>query len=121
MKTRFGYVSNSSSSSFIVATTPERDGKITIRKEIDLSDYGTKVSTEEELKKFFKSRYSFDDEFFIDLYTKCLKIIESGKVIFFGDFSDEDGFEEAFLCNNGLRDITEETPEIEIIESEAGY
>jgi len=119
MKSRNGFVSNSSSSSFIVATTPERDGKITIRKEINLSSYGTKVSTEEELKKFFKSKYSFDDE--IDLYTKCLKIIKSGKVIFFGDFNDEDGSEEAFLCNNGLQDITEETPEIEIIESEAGY
>ena len=56
MKIRTGFVSNSSSSSFIVAAPPQKDStKVTITIEVDLAEYAnTTIKTVEELIEYFK-------------------------------------------------------------------
>ena len=64
MKIRNGFVSNSSSSSFILATPKGKKGlktKITI--EIELEEMARfKITTKEELLKMYKDKYGYDED-----------------------------------------------------------
>ena len=101
MKIRKGFVSNSSSSSFVVSGKRE-DMKCKITIEVDLSQYSDDIiETKEEL---YNSELSeLVREGFLDLSMKELEdIIDNGDIIIDGRFSDEDDALEATLCHNGM-------------------
>ncbi|MFH1547157.1 MAG: hypothetical protein ABIC57_01590 [bacterium] len=107
MKIRSGFVSNSSSSSFIVAT----DGrtKVTFQVEVDLSSFGDVIKTEEELSAWFENEYgeTWETEKYYDeerkRYDKCVEMLNAGKIIITGCVSNE-GYEpeEQMLYAAGL-------------------
>ncbi len=119
MKTRDGFVSNSSSSSFIVAMDKDVNPEATITFKVDFSSYGKKIETIEELRSYMEYNYGSIDEA-PDVYDDMKKAIDDGKVVLAGSFSDEGEATEAFLCDLGLHGNVDET-KIQIIQSEGGY
>jgi len=119
MKTREGFISNSSSTSFIVGV--KENTKIDLHIKVDLADYGDVITTKEELDEYYNDRYwqyDEDEEYWKEEYNKCLAVIEAGEKLIIGDFSDDSGDDlSAYLCNNGIP----KSPNIKIIHSEAGY
>ena len=91
MKTRKGFVSNSSSSSFIVAVDDKTTVAMTV--EVDLTKFGEVITTEEELDKKFE--YDFGDnwreeeEWYVETYNAALIAINKGKKIIMGAVSNE--------------------------------
>ncbi len=116
MKIRSGFVSNSSSSSFIVAANKENTN-IKITLETDLKKYGKVLTTEQEVKDYFI--YEYGDDYDNVAYNSCLSAIKEGKIIIIGSFdSDTDDNLEKYLCNKGIpKNITN----IKIIQNEGGY
>ena len=61
MKTRTGFISNSSSTSFIVGI--EDNTEVELRIKIDLANYGDVIATKEELDEYFRDKYwKYDDD-----------------------------------------------------------
>jgi hypothetical protein len=136
MKIRNGFVSNSSSSSFIVAVKDEKHTKIKITLEVDLAKYCRSYSssknifkTVEELKAFFNSNYgcdvddpNCDEPWAKKQYDKAKEEIEKGKIVLYGSFADDnDDPAETMLCNMGLKDIKDDKNGLVVIHSDAGY
>ncbi|KKM18751.1 hypothetical protein LCGC14_1662520 [marine sediment metagenome] len=128
MKIRKGFVSNSSSSSFVVATSGSTNGKITLTIEVDLKDYADKsVKSEKELLAHLKQSYAWTlednyDDSIREWYEKASKAIKNGKTVYFGSFGDEGtSGAETMLCDEGLQEFVSEDDNIEIIHSEGGY
>jgi hypothetical protein len=97
MKIRKGFVSNSSSSSFIVAV-----------------DKGTNVKCTSNPMTCNLNEYSYNE------YVKCLGMIKQGKVILFGEFEDQGGDREEYMfCLAGID--KKNNPHLTIIENEGGY
>jgi hypothetical protein len=126
MKKRTGFVSNSSSSSFIVACKPKKTTvKFTV--EVDLSEYGTVLKNKKELLKYmladcgFKSEEEIlTDEYQSEDYKKMLKELENGNHIIHGSFSNEGyGPLDMLLCYRGIKDLSNEN--VKVIFSEAGF
>lgn len=98
MKIRSGFVSNSSSSSFIVANDGEElKASITV----DLSSLVREtITTEDELKQYFVNEYGgrYDDiasvlddnDWLLERYTKARTAIRQGKKVFIGRVSSDD-------------------------------
>lgn len=124
MKVRNGFVSNSSSSSFIIASKKlPTNTKITIN--INLQRYTEhKFKSIEELIKYYIEDYgmSMEEILIDDTFLKCRKAIIEGKTIFFGSFSNQSGdpVEEA-LCELGLNEIESSDNSFEIIQSKGGF
>ena len=97
MKTRIGFVSNSSSSSFMFALPKEYDGKIKIVSEVDLKELGTICKTKKQLDRYLLDAYDYKTfkELFEDFshikkdYEEALSQIQEGKVIAIGNISNE--------------------------------
>jgi hypothetical protein len=101
MKRRQGFVSNSSSSSFIIAVDKDVENK-DIRIEISIEDCIEKrLSTIEEVQKYFLDQYGEADQTFGDMlvaegewfsaqYDMCVEEIENEREIIFGRASNED-------------------------------
>jgi hypothetical protein len=95
MKTRNGFVSNSSSSSFIVAVEP--DTRLVLN--IDIDDECATFTTEEELRSSEQYKDQTDEELLDDSeYQKQIKAIKKGKVI------------KAFVASNDDYDYESFTP-----------
>lgn len=127
MKIRNGFVSNSSSSSFVIATDKSLKGKITLTIDVDLSTYAhKKIETSDELLEYMKYNYCWEpgdeNRYCENIYNKAKASIESGKSVYFGLFSDEgtEGIEQ-MLCYEGLEKFVGEDENIDVILSEEGY
>ena len=96
MKIRSNFVSNSSSSSFIVAVEKGK-AKVNLTLELDLESFlGDKFTTIEKFKKHIEDWFSCDldhpekwndDE--VNMFEKGKQAIESGKVVLIGNVSNE--------------------------------
>lgn len=99
MKSRNGFVSNSSSSSFVISTTPTDKGKVLVS--IDLTQLGGKIcKTETQLKSAFEYHNGFDandpkcynEPDYAEtrkLYDRCLADIRSDKAIVMGRIDND--------------------------------
>jgi hypothetical protein len=108
MKTRLGFVSNSSSSSFIISSY----NPPVLKVEIYLDAYSTKISSREELDNYFMEYYDYGsiDDFMEQegnpasgRYKKSLEELGLGKTIYIGDVSNEvEDPIEILLYNQGI-------------------
>ena len=119
MKLRQAFVSNSSSSSFILATDPKNaKKKIRITIECDAHELIDKtITNKKELEEWYLEEYGYDtlEEMFEDSYgreeyNQALKQLEMGKVILIGDCSNE-SYEivSRVVFDNGLEGNIDET------------
>lgn len=109
MKVRNGFVSNSSSSSFIISTDQE---EVKINIEVDLTKFiKATIKTKEELDKYLLEESYCDniEEWFADWtgnedkYKSYLRELEVGKVILAFEFYNDSGDAlEAYLQEVGL-------------------
>ena len=124
MKVRSGFVSNSSSSSFIVASDSD---DLTATVKINLKSLIRRVfSTKEDVLKFYFHDYGYEsmEEFQEDTstyktYEAIIKAIESGKKVYQGLASSEsDNGTEQFVLWGGLSSVI---GGLEVIKSSDGY
>jgi len=121
MKKKLDFITNSSSTSFIIAALEDDLLKVPMTIEVDLNNYlEKKVSTLEELKKFWlEDRYDDEED---EQYIKCQKLIKEGNIVYFLNCSDEDYDDpmESLLCHQGLTDLR--LPDgVKIIMGQGGY
>ena len=97
MKVRQGFVSNSSSSSFVVAV----DGEPKVNLEIDLSELGYVCTTKEELDTAYVKVFGWRQQTLQQIleerdgeeYRKALQAIQTGKTVVLGNISNDSGNE----------------------------
>lgn len=124
-KIRTGFVSNSSSSSFIIAAPRGASTKVRVVFEIDidgLTDY--RITSVEDLDKYFINQYGEYEEDGIDeifaespyvkqLYEKAYMAIRKNKMVYVGTASNETGDpEEDYVGTHGFGKILDEGFEI---------
>lgn len=106
MKIRQGFVSNSSSSSFIIVG----NGSTKFTVEADLKDFGEVLTTEEEIKQHFFEQYCVKDlenlkkecELTYKECMECLQALKDGKQVLVGTVSSgcDDSDLSLYLYNN---------------------
>jgi hypothetical protein len=112
MKQRGGFISNSSSSSFIIAVP--KDGKLTISIEVNLEDVlKHRFSTKEQLEEYIEEDYMYGEQTLEELleeepwvaewYHKAIEQLALGKeVIEVRGSSEGDSALESFIYEGGL-------------------
>lgn len=120
-----GFVSNSSSSSFIVGVSQKDvSPKFTYspRMEVDLDKFiHVVISDEEKLRTEFKNQQGEGwekDQDVLDLFEKCMEVIEGGGSIWFGEFQSYGDEVESLLADNGLIDEHIEEPNFTVLYNE---
>lgn len=103
MKLKVDFVTNSSSTSFIISTKYENDlnKKAILQIEIDLNDYiSESFSTKDELISYY---YDSDSYFKTNEGKKLLKELEEGRTVHFIECSSHDENRiTRYLCEEGL-------------------
>ncbi len=126
MKIRQGFVSNSSSSSFVIATNGK---KLIATVEIDLENFiHTKITNENELIDYILDYYGYNKDFNYEedlnaknLFNKYKNYLNEGLSIMIGTAEDcSNNSIEEFVCTNGLEGM-KFVEEVKIIESGGGY
>lgn len=115
MRYRNGFVSNSSSSSFIISKKDE--GPLKIMVEMDLSNcIDLQIKTKEELDAYILDEYSWEGDSLSEIfkenpwaeeqYNNMLKVLENGEIIYklSGSSEDYDG-PGSYLYNSGLKGL----------------
>jgi hypothetical protein len=83
-KIRKGFVSNSSSSSFVITGDIQTDKMVVT---IDLSDFGTLCKTEEDIRKYYEDQWGeYDPEDY--RVAANLELIQEGKAVFLGQIDN---------------------------------
>ena len=114
MKIRKGFVSNSSSSSFILATKTEKT-KPKIEIELDLANLSDVIiSTKKELDDYYLNEHRYgntntltkifeENEYLKDDYADCIAKLMDGYTLFLGSVGSEDENPLSYyLYNNGF-------------------
>lgn len=99
MKVRFSFVTNSSSSSFLISG--KRGVPFKARIEVDISHLVRTISTVKELETY-KHDYWLETEEF----EEYKKLLENGQVIHVLHVSSDEGGVEALVHEEGLRGVT---------------
>jgi len=121
MKIRNGFVSNSSSSSFMVSlpNSKKGSGKCTISLEIDLEDFeDATFKSLKDLRDYFLDDEGWPEEDLLGAYwyEEAKKELESGRIILHGTVGNVGGRPgEQVLYENGLEE-TLKSKEIKIID-----
>lgn len=115
MKTRTGFVSNSSSTSFLVASKKEADDiEITLTLNVKMNDLAeTTIKNKKDLMSYY-SDMGFESEtdilkesYMIDDYKACLKALEAGKMIHVVVVSSDGGPLEAAIYESDEQTLPE--------------
>ena len=121
VKVRSGFVSNSSSSSFVVAVNSTKKDDVTCRVELtaDLTQFGKVIKNKKMLKQIAEDE-CWDMDLDSGMYHDCLMALENKQIIIVGDFSnDTEDYAELALCMNGIHAKT--NPHITIISNYEGF
>jgi hypothetical protein len=112
MKTRTGFVSNSSSSSFVISAKKNATLKVNI--EITLSPHAT-LKTKDEIKEHLMDEHASpnqtweqfiedDDGYALQRYDEWSAEIDKGNHIYIGSVSNQDEASDMFLYDHGIGD-----------------
>ena len=122
MKIRSKFVSNSSSSSFLVATD-EKKPIIKLVVEVDLSELGEKIKTKKQLDEYYADEIEWRREDGIDfpMYDRAVEALKEGKTLIAGYASDDgDNQIEGFMIH-GFSQFVDPEDGVEVIEDCDGY
>jgi FMN phosphatase YigB (HAD superfamily) len=124
VKLRQGFVSNSSSSSFILAVDTNKKSAI-LRTKVDFDDIGVRIRTVEEYIKYMLEDYRcesieellHDYDYLAREYNAAINALRAGKHIIVGSVSnapDTDAELENYFYRNGFSEMEDVTVVVDV-------